>query len=364
MKQRLIDNAIDADDPGPDTLSGAGLVQVPSFVSAPLGSCGNGVLDAGESCDDGNTTNGDCCSSTCASLATTGSICRATQGVCDAAETCDGISAACPVDLKSSGTCRPSTGTCDPEEICDGFSDACPADELFPAGTVCRAGAGACDPEEACDGSTTACPADVGQPDGDGDGACDEADLCPQDADAGQEDTDGDGLGDACDACNAGPSVENAILKLSKYATGPGDDRFKLTGILSFASAPAFDPVATGIRIVVHDADRNRVLDTHVPGGAYDKATPTGSRSVFRSAGLVGGFVNRVRIQTTAAGADVYKVVVTGSRGGFAAIPPVLPLRAAIALTPPVASAGICGEAVFDPDDCEMGTTGNTARCR
>lgn len=30
------------------------------------GSCGNKVLDAGEACDDGNTINGDCCSSTCA----------------------------------------------------------------------------------------------------------------------------------------------------------------------------------------------------------------------------------------------------------------------------------------------------------
>ncbi|MGH7894523.1 MAG: PKD domain-containing protein, partial [Candidatus Binatia bacterium] len=29
------------------------------------GTCGNGVLDPGEMCDDGNTANGDCCSSTC-----------------------------------------------------------------------------------------------------------------------------------------------------------------------------------------------------------------------------------------------------------------------------------------------------------
>jgi cysteine-rich repeat protein len=31
----------------------------------PGGPCGNGVLDAGEQCDDGNTVNGDCCSATC-----------------------------------------------------------------------------------------------------------------------------------------------------------------------------------------------------------------------------------------------------------------------------------------------------------
>src|SRR5262249_34974342 len=34
---------------------------IATYFSAPT--CGNGALDAGEQCDDGNTNNGDCCSS-------------------------------------------------------------------------------------------------------------------------------------------------------------------------------------------------------------------------------------------------------------------------------------------------------------
>jgi cysteine-rich repeat protein len=37
----------------------------PTSAATPTGTCGNGVLDAGEQCDDGNTLSGDCCSATC-----------------------------------------------------------------------------------------------------------------------------------------------------------------------------------------------------------------------------------------------------------------------------------------------------------
>src|SRR5262249_13829422 len=37
--------------------------------------CGNGVLDPGEMCDDGNQLNGDCCSATCDSAAPEGTSC-------------------------------------------------------------------------------------------------------------------------------------------------------------------------------------------------------------------------------------------------------------------------------------------------
>jgi cysteine-rich repeat protein len=38
---------------------------LPTVISTPAGTCGNGALDAGEQCDDGNTANGDCCSAAC-----------------------------------------------------------------------------------------------------------------------------------------------------------------------------------------------------------------------------------------------------------------------------------------------------------
>ena len=54
--------------------------------------CGNFLLEPGETCDDGNTVGGDCCSATCtvepagSSCAGVGDLC--TPGVCDGAGTC------------------------------------------------------------------------------------------------------------------------------------------------------------------------------------------------------------------------------------------------------------------------------------
>jgi cysteine-rich repeat protein len=119
-----------------DARDSAGLVTQFIFVGEPL--CGDGIVDAGEQCDDGNTLNGDCCSATC---------------------------------------------------------------QLEPSGTLCRASVNACDPPEFCSGSSPTCPADVIEPDSDGDGVCDPLDNCPGVTNPAQEDADGDGIGDVCDNC-------------------------------------------------------------------------------------------------------------------------------------------------------------------
>ena len=92
-----------------------------------------------------------------------GTICRASAGVCDVAETCNGTSTTCPADgfAASGTTCRVSAGVCDPAEACTGSSAACPADALTAAGTTCRAAAGVCDVAETCNGTSAACPADA-----------------------------------------------------------------------------------------------------------------------------------------------------------------------------------------------------------
>jgi hypothetical protein len=54
--------------------------------------------------------------------------------------------------------------------------------------TLCRASAQPCDLPEACTGSSDQCPADVGARDLDGDGVCDAHDLCPFVPDPDQED--------------------------------------------------------------------------------------------------------------------------------------------------------------------------------
>src|SRR6185369_13825857 len=57
-------------------------------VACTASNCGNTVVDAGEQCDDGNTSDGDCCDSTCQYEAS-GSPCPSDGDPCTA-NTCDG----------------------------------------------------------------------------------------------------------------------------------------------------------------------------------------------------------------------------------------------------------------------------------
>src|SRR5438046_2268344 len=114
--------------------------------------CGNGVIDPGEDCDDGNQVNGDCCSSNCKFEPAT-TLCRPAAGPCDVADFCTGTSAACPSDAKKKSVCRAAAGPCDVAEHCDGTHDTCPADAFKSADTECRAAAGVCDTAESCTGT-------------------------------------------------------------------------------------------------------------------------------------------------------------------------------------------------------------------
>ncbi|PYS45228.1 MAG: hypothetical protein DMG13_32550, partial [Acidobacteria bacterium] len=146
--------------------------------------CGNGALEAGEQCDDGNTHDGDCCSSTC-QYESSATVCRPSVGPCDVAETCTGTSATCPANgfASSATVCRAAAGECDLAESCTGSSASCPADVFKPAATVCRPGSGdVCDPDETCTGTGASCPADVVKPSSfecrTSAGVCDTAESC------------------------------------------------------------------------------------------------------------------------------------------------------------------------------------------
>ena len=71
--------------------------------------CGNGIVDSGEQCDDGNTADGDCCSSTCQYEAS-GSDCAGEGNVCTA-DVCDGAGVCMHPDLPNCNETRP----CGPE---------------------------------------------------------------------------------------------------------------------------------------------------------------------------------------------------------------------------------------------------------
>ncbi len=108
------------DDGNPETVEDQCVPQAgeaPRCVGSP-DPCGNGVVDPGEACDDGNDIAGDCCSPSC-QFEAAGTAC-ADSTVCNGDETCDGA-----------GSCQPGQPL-----VCD-------------AGTVC-ATSGVCDAVEGC----------------------------------------------------------------------------------------------------------------------------------------------------------------------------------------------------------------------
>ena len=210
-----------------------------------VSTCGDGVLDAGESCDDGNFTGGDCCSAQC-ELEPAGTLCRGAAGICDLAETCNGFADSCPADLKSTAECRAATGVCDVAESCDGVLDTCPANSFIEGGAVCRAAAGICDLEESCSGSDADCPVDalapatmLCRPTA---GQCDVSEACTGASAACPSDTVLDGVacgdGNACttgDLCVAGFCEAPASLDCDDGDPCTADSCDALTGC---ANAP------------------------------------------------------------------------------------------------------------------------------
>ena len=97
--------------------------------------------------------------------------CRPSAGMCDVAETCDGVSTMCPVDRFAVGTtCRPAAGACDVAETC-GMAPGCPDDAFVAAGTACPAGF--CDGLGRCSsGCTPGAPCSTGNACENGEVAC------------------------------------------------------------------------------------------------------------------------------------------------------------------------------------------------
>src|SRR6185369_17583228 len=97
--------------------------------SSGCGECGDGSLDAGELCDDGNTASGDCCSSTCVT-ALDSTPCS--DGVfCNGADTCK--SGLC--SQHSGNPCAGPDGDGNCAESCNENAALCNAPD--PDGSAC-----------------------------------------------------------------------------------------------------------------------------------------------------------------------------------------------------------------------------------
>jgi len=249
---------VNASTSSTDYATGSGSLVIGSLPQ----SCGNNVREGTEECDDGNTADGDCCSSTC-QFESASTVCRASAGACDVAETCTDSSAACPLDTfapsstkcrlsvgvcdlddycsgssaacsadaKSTVQCRASAGDCDVAESCNGVSDYCPTDSFRPNTFECRASAGACDVAETCTGSSATCPDDAFKTEGT---SCDDGTYCN-----GHETCNGVGI------CQTGTSVSCSGNNLPAIATcdNTPDDNYH----------PTYDTRAAFISACVED---------------------------------------------------------------------------------------------------------------
>jgi cysteine-rich repeat protein len=106
-------------------------------ISGSKSPCGNGVVDPGEECDDGNLgLNGDCCALGCSALAK-GTSCP-TLAACATGGACDGAGSCVPNSFASAGTPCPTVDPCANSSLCNGAGACVP---IFAPSVGCKTGA-------------------------------------------------------------------------------------------------------------------------------------------------------------------------------------------------------------------------------
>lgn len=323
---------------------------LPIEYTATRSRCGNGALDPGETCDDGNRTDGDCCSSEC-TRDPAGVPCMSDGHACTA-DVCD-ASGTCTHAVQSAGTvCRFAIDPiCDLEEACDGTGLDCPANALAPPGTVCRPSANPCDPAEVCDPDFGFCPSEVPP-----------------------VDEDHDGVADGCDPCPTTTPFADVRLRLASYDGNAGNDKVTLEAAIAIAPAAVagLDPAATGVEILVARVSGATELRASLPPGAYDPVTRAGWR--VSQSGTTWTWkskdpdlaITKLRIRLRPGTPPTVEVKGGGKRLDFAADDAAMP-QLSIALDPPARTT--CGESHFffgDPlgAHCYVRKGGKLLDCR
>ena len=176
-------------------------------------------------------------------------------------------------------------------------------------------------------------------------------------------------------ACETGVAMSRSSLIVKKLDTPPGDDVLTFKGelVVSHPFAPALDPVATGVAVVIEDAAGARALDVTLPGGAYDRVTKSGwqaARSgtswkyVDKGATPPGGITALTIKDLSKKVPGLVKVRVIGKRGSYPVDTASLPLRGLLILDPPTAATGQCGVATFVGSTQSCTTDGKNVKCK
>ncbi len=321
--------------------SGAGQYQVTSTVfaappapstsptPAPPASCGNGVIEGGEECDDGGANGAaSCCTTTCA--------------------------------FQSSGTACADDGNVCTLDVCTGTSAVCehPAGN---AGATCRAAVDACDAAESCDGVSPFCPADLHRPDSDGDGACDSTDPCTN-------------------VAHARDFIAAARCKLTvakiNTDTKTGNDGLILTAVFELASSDSFtvlSPAAHGARLIVQNGAGATRLDVTLAAGLYagngtrgwkenHKHTAWTFKDTTRSPAV--GITSLKITNLDRKAARQVSVSLKGKKSTYPVIAGDEPLHVVVVLGNQAdGAAGYCGESAFRTGDCAFNRKGDGLVC-
>jgi virginiamycin B lyase len=276
--------------PQMDPLPGSGRI-IKLELREREGSCGDGIVQLGEDCDDGNTVGCDGCSADCGAESGCGDGVLCGNEACDDGNTdnCDGCSATCAVEVGEhcgDGTVNTACGEeCDPPgAACTGECKRIPmcGDGIKDAGEECDDGN-----TVSCDGCTADCRVETGCGDGVrcGNEACDDGnqvacDGCSATCEIEQGTVCGDGIvnsacGEECD-----PPGPECSFTCQRTSAALGTRHFSFGGFFYSSALGPHTPLGKlvgAIDLVAGTADADGVAPITVSGPAY------------YSAGILGG---------------------------------------------------------------------------